>query len=335
MGMRGFDPQFRNLPDYIDKITREIWEDRGIGSSLEKYYAKDVIVRASNAIVTDNQGVIAATLQTLHEFPDRQLVNEDVIWVGDEDQGFLSSHRLISVMRKQGAGAYGPANGALVRSRIIADCVVRENQVVEEWLVRDHAAFARCLGMTPEALARDLVAQDLARYGEVNTFTPARDVPGPYRAVIDESPEAQRYANAWREIWGAKTPAAIRDHYAIGIAASVAGGEVLSGHGDLDRFVISYLAAFPDAALTIDHLILNRDPGQPLRAALRWSINATHTGWGRFGAPTGAPVYILGMTHAYLVDGKITMEWILTDEVAIWKQILGFKAGASAALPVT
>ena len=53
------------------------------------------------------------------------------------------------------------------------------------------------------------------------------------------------------------------------------------------------------------------------------SMSGTHTGWGRFGAPTGARIYILAMTHAYTVEGKISHEWLLTDEVAIWKQIMG------------
>lgn len=322
MAMKGFDPRFRDLPDYIDKVTREIWEDRGIGGSLQKYYAPDVLVRAANGILTSNAGVTGATLQTLHEFPDRQLVYEDCIWIGDEDRGFLSSHRLISVMRKQGAGAYGAATGQVVRSRIIADCVVKANVITEEWLVRDHASFATCLGQTPEALARELVLADLAQYGEVRFFSPATDVPGPYVATIDDSAEARRYAEAWSTIWGTKTPAAIREHYHVGAAVSVSGGETLSGWGDVDRFVISYLASFPDLQLTIDHLIVNRDPGQPVRLALRWSAAATHSGWGRFGRPSGARVYILGMTHAYMVDGRITMEWLLTDEVAIWKQIL-------------
>lgn len=320
--MRGFDPKFVDFPDYIEKITREIWEERGIGGSLEKYYAPDVIVRASNAITTDNKGVAASTLATLHEFPDRRLVHEDVIWIGNEDDGFLSSHRLISVMRKRNDGAYGPGHGQLVRSRIIADCVVKDGVISEEWLVRDHGAFANCLGMTSRALAQSLVDADLARSGTVTVFTPAGDVPGPYVATIDDSAEGERYAQAWRQIWGAKTPAAIRDHYHQGANIAVAGGEMLSGHEDYDAFVISYLASFPDAEFTVDHLIVNRDPGQPVRLALRWSIEATHTGWGRFGAPSGKRVYILGMTHAYMVGARVTMEWICTDEVAIWKQIL-------------
>ncbi|MGL5838785.1 MAG: ester cyclase [Sphingorhabdus sp.] len=325
MTMRGFDPQFNDLPDYIEKITREIWEDRGVGGSLDKYYASDIIVRAANGILTDNKGVTGATLATLHEFPDRQLVYEDVIWVGDEDKGFLSSHRLISVMRKQGDGAYGAANGALVRSRIIADCVVKDNKITEEWLVRDHGSFALCLGRTPEDLAKELVEQDMRRFGSVQFFSPAVDVAGPYVAVVDDSAEATRYAQCWAEIWGTKTPAAIREHYHQGAALSVPGGEILNGHGDIDRWVISYLASFPDLEFKVDHLIVNRDPGQPVRLALRWSITATHGGWGRFGEPTGAPIYILGMTHAHMVGQRITMEWITIDEVAIWKQIIGYQ----------
>lgn len=319
--MQGFEDRFRDLPDYIEKITREIWEERGIGGSLEKYYAKDIIVRAPSGLTTTNEGVTAATLATLHEFPDRRLIYEDVIWSGNEQDGFLSSHRLISVMRKQGAGTHGPASGALVRSRVIADCVCKANQITEEWLIRDYASFATCLGTTAEALARDLCEQDMRRAGSVQFFTPAVDVAGPYVAHIDDSADAERHADAWRIIWGTKTPAAIHEYYAIGASIFVPGGEVLNGRDDFDRFVISYLASFPNATISIDHLIVNRDPGKPLRIALRWSLAATHSGWGRFGEPSGAPVCIMGMTHAHIIDDKIAMEWIQIDEVAIWKQI--------------
>lgn len=321
LSIRGFDPAFRDIPHFIEACTREIWEERGVGTAIQKYYAPNVIVRAANAIVTDSTGVTAATLATLHEFPDRQLVYEDVIWTGNEDDGFFTSHRLISVMRKQNDGVYGVGHGQLVRSRIIADCVVKANRITEEWLVRDHGAFATDLGTSPEELARELVAQDMETRGEVVVFTPAHDVGGPYAGILEDSAEAQRYGDAWREIWGTKTPSAIREFYHQGAQVNAACGTTLNGHGELDRFVISYLASFPDLKFTVDHLIVNRDSGQATRLALRWSIEATHTGWGRFGKPSGAPVYIMGITHAHMVAGNITMEWILIDEVAIWKQI--------------
>jgi hypothetical protein len=63
------------------------------------------------------------------------------------------------------------------------------------------------------------------------------------------------------------------------------------------------------------------------RAALRWSLDGTHDGWGAFGRPTGARVHVMGISHAeygpFGPDGVgLRREFALYDEVAIWKQIL-------------
>lgn len=322
---------YRDVPDFIYGITREIWEDRGIGNKIKRYYADDCLVRAATGLTADNTGVTAQTLQTLHQFPDRQLVGEDVIWTGYEDGSFLSSHRLISVMRHQGDGVYGKATGRIVRSRIIADCYVRDQQVKEEWLVRDQAAFARCMGLDPRAMAREMVERDLRRTGTVEFFTPERDAPGRYAPEHQRGEDVTAYCEGWRRIWHEKETAGIKDLYFHGAMVAIPGGDVLSGHGDIDRFCVAYLASFPDAALTIESAIVNRDPGQPIRLATRWSLRGHHLGFGHFGEPTGAPVYVMGLSHAHMVDGRVTAEWIVTDEVSIWKQIFAHvesRAGA-------
>jgi hypothetical protein len=56
-------------------------------------------------------------------------------------------------------------------------------------------------------------------------------------------------------------------------------------------------------------------------------LNGKHSGWGAFGRPTGAEVYIMGISHAEwgeLIHGKVSLrrEWTLFDETAVWKQIL-------------
>jgi hypothetical protein len=102
--MKGFDPRFLDLPDYILGITKEIWEDRGI-ATLRRYYGPALAVRSPSSVVIGNEGVIAATMATLAEFPDRTLLGEDVIWSGDEEAGFLSSHRLFSTATHSGDGA--------------------------------------------------------------------------------------------------------------------------------------------------------------------------------------------------------------------------------------
>jgi hypothetical protein len=318
---------YRDIPDFIYGITREIWEDRGIGAKIGKYYAARCLVRAATGVTADNSGVTAQTLATLHQFPDRQLVGEDVIFIDHGDGGFLSSHRLISVMRHQGSGSYGAATNRLVRSRIIADCWVTGEQVTEEWLVRDQAAFARCLGTDARSLAETMLAADLRRFGEAQFFTPARDIAGTYARPIARGSAIERYTSGWAAIWGEKHTAAIRDLYFHGAAVAIPGGDVLNGHPEIDRFCIAYLASFPDADFRVESTVVNADPGQPIRISMSWSLSGTHAGWGHFGEPSGAAVYVMGMNHAHMVDGRVTMEWVLTDEVSIWKQILAHREG--------
>ena len=104
--MKGFDPRWKDFPDYILGITKEIWEDRGI-HTLHDYYDADIPVRSPASVTIGNRDVIAATMATLAEFPDRQLLGEDVIWSGDEDAGLLSSHRLLSTATHANDGVYG------------------------------------------------------------------------------------------------------------------------------------------------------------------------------------------------------------------------------------
>ncbi len=313
---------YQTAVDYILGITREIWEERGVGPALARYYAEDVILRAPGGLTVGNQEVIAATLQTLHEFPDRRLIGEDVIHHHDKS-GFISSHRLASVMTHAGAGAAGAATGRVVRMRVIADCVVRDGKVTEEWLIRDYGAVAAGLGLTAQELARRQLQYDLESHGAPRFFTPAADTPGSYVNFITTDEEAQNYARGWQAVWQEREPAALRRLYREGACVFAPGG-ARHGHDDLDRFVVGYLAAFPGARFTVEHLMINRDPGLPARVAMRWSLEGRHGGWGSFGAPTGAPIYIMGLTHAQLVNGRVAMEWMLIDETAVWKQVLGF-----------
>ena len=258
-------------------------------------------------------------------------MGEEVIWAGYNDGSFLSSHRLVSVMRHQGSGSYGPATGRLVTSRIIADCWVVDGVVTEEWLVRDQAAFAHCLGVAPRDLARQMVAHDLRTSGAPVFFTSERDLPGRYRPIIQDGPEVALLAEGYRRIWGVKETAAVRDLYFHGAELAAPGGGHHHGHADIDRFVLGYLASFPDAVFLLESATVNRGGGQAARVALRWSLRGTHAGFGHFGAPTGAPVHVMGLSHAQVVDGQVQREWLVTDEVAIWKQIEAHLEGQAGA----
>ena len=323
--MKGFDPKFKDFPDYIIGITKEIWEGRGI-ATLHQYYSDDIVVRSPASVVVGNQGVIAATMATLAEFPDRTLLGEDVIWSGDEDAGFLSSHRLFSTATHTGDGAYGAATGKSLRYRIIADCAAKDNVIYDEWLIRDQGAIMRQLGVEPKRYAADRLVAEGGPQACIKPLTPATDIKGAYAGTGNDNAFGARYADLLTRIMGADMRA-IPQVYDRAVQLEIPGGQTVQSFSGADRFWMGLRAAFPSATFTIHHQIGREDPMMPPRAALRWSLHGKHDGFGMFGEPTGTEVYILGLSHAEFGpfgrdDGSIRREWVLFDETAIWKQIL-------------
>lgn len=318
----GFDPRWKDFPGFIIGITKEIWEDRGV-ATLDQYYAPDIPVRSPASVVKGNKGVIAATMATLAEFPDRTLLGEDVIWCPDETggPGFLSSHRLYSTATHTGNGIYGEATGKILGYRIIADCHAVANRIDDEWLIRDQGAIVRQLGHDPKDFARDLIACEGGPEACVRPLTPANDIEGPYkgRGNDDEwglklEAVVNSIMNADFAVFGREYDRAAELHYPGGV----------TGRGAIaaDRFWMGLRASFPSATFRIEHRIGNAGGMMPPRGALRWSLHGRHDGWGAFGRPTQAEVYILGATHAEFGPWGLRREYTLYDETSIWKQIL-------------
>ena len=318
--MKGFDPKWADFPDYILGITREIWEGRGI-ATLHHYYSEDIPVRSPGSMVVGNQGVIAATMATLAEFPDRRLLGEDVIWSGSPEEGMLSSHRILSTATHMGDGVYGKATGTTLCYRIIADCHAINNQINDEWLIRDQGAIVRQLGWDPKAYAADLIEREGGDNACVKPFTPDIDIKGPYLGRGNDNEWGARYADILQRMMGADM-AAIPLEYDEACHLELPGGVTAHGHDAADRFWMGLRASFPDAAFTIDHQIGREDPSMPPRAAIRWGLYGTHSGWGSFGAPSDAKVYVMGASHVEFGPHGVRREYVLFDETSIWKQIL-------------
>jgi hypothetical protein len=320
MAMKGFDPKFKDLPDYIIGITKEIWEDRKI-STLHRYYADDMAVRSPASVVLGNKNVISATMATLAEFPDRALLGEDVIWSGSDEEGFLSSHRLLSTATHTRSGMYGEATGRKLSYRILADCAVKDNQIYDEWLVRDQGAIVRQMGWEPKKFAADLIEREGGPENCVKPFTPEIDVAGRYKGRGNDHPVGHRYAEILTRIMSADM-AVIAEQYDRAVQLDLPGGVTGHSFGDTDQFWMGLRAALPTAKFEIHHQIGRDDPLFSPRAALRWSLTGKHDGWGCFGTPTGAEVHVMGISHAEFGPWGLRREYVLFDETAIWKQIL-------------
>ncbi|WP_139250799.1 nuclear transport factor 2 family protein [Palleronia salina] len=320
MDRMSYSAQFADFPSYIIGITKQIWEDRGI-ETLNRYYSDDIVVRSPMGIQRGNKAVIASTMATVHEFPDRQLFGEDVIWSNDPAHGHLSSHRLITTATHTRDGQFGPATGRGWTVRVIADCAARDETIYDEWLVRDYGGIVRALGMDPRAYAQGLIEAEGGPGSATMPFRPEDDIDGGYHGRGNDNAWGERYAATLTRIMEADF-AHILKGYDRAVIGDYAGGLATLGREDATGFWVGLRSSFPSATFTIHHQIGMEGDMLPPRAAIRWSLDGTHDGWGAFGRPTGARVHVMGMSHAEYGPWGLRREYGYYDEIAIWKQIL-------------
>jgi predicted ester cyclase len=316
---------YNSLPAWILGITEQIWEGRGL-HLIRRWYAPDCLMHTQAGPVRGAEAVVQGTLETLHAFPDRALLGEDVIWSDDGALGLLSSHRVLSNMTHRGDGIFGPATGRAAATRTVADCLVRDGMIVEEWLVRDQSGIALQLGLDPVELGRRLGAEDaaLGRAGWQSAAIPAvRRGEPEARAVRQPHPAAEALAGMLEAAFNTADLSALRDLHDRAVTLALPGHRQAFGVPALDAFVIGYLAAFPGARIVVDHCIALEEPGRPVRVAARWRLAGTHAGRGAFGPPTGAEMLVLGIVHAEFAGPRITRAAWLVDELSLHRMIGG------------
>ena len=152
VGMVGFDDEFTDIVDYILRITYRIWEGKQIGLCYD-YYSDDCPVYTMAGITIGAEEVTQNTLITLASFPDRTLGAENIIWGGNDTDGFHTSHLIKTSMTNLGSSDMGPATGNQATFFVIAHCVVKDNKIIEEWLVRDNYALTEQLGFDVHEVA--------------------------------------------------------------------------------------------------------------------------------------------------------------------------------------
>ncbi|MEM9969740.1 MAG: nuclear transport factor 2 family protein [Pseudomonadota bacterium] len=315
--------RWKDFPDYIIGITKEIWEDRGV-ATLNHYYADDIPVRSPMGIQRGNGPVKASTMATINEFPDRELLGEDVIWSDDPQHGLLSSHRLLTRGTHTRDGMFGPASGKSWVIYVLADCAARDETIYDEWLIRDYGGLVRQLGHTPEAFAAQLIADEGGPEKAAQPFTPAMDVDGGYHGRGNDNRWGAQYADYVRRIMETDFNV-IQTDYDRAVIGQYAGATRAIGWDEVTQFWVGLRSSFPTAKFDIHHQIgMDADMLSP-RAAIRWSLDGVHDGWGSFGRPSGAPVHVMGLCHAEFGPWGLRREFALVDEVAIWKQILMHK----------
>lgn len=320
MDLPGFAEEFVDFPHYIIRITERIWHDKEI-ELCRDWYGEDCAIHTLAGNVAGVQTVIDNTHATLKAFPDRRLDADNVIWSEDEHGTFHSSHLITSKMTNEGPSEFGPATGKKVRVTTIADCLCKDNKIIEEWLVRDNLAITNQLGFDANTVAAKQVEVDQRNNFNIIKFHAEnrKKVSG---IRVDDFEGATHFAAEMLEIiWNKKQFSKLPDFYDFRVDGIYPGGEFLYGHDQVEAYIKPLFDSLPDAQISIDHVAEIPYLGNAKDVAIRWSLKANHTGEGRYGKPSGAPIYILGVSQFRIMNGKIREERVVWDDIAVRRQI--------------
>ncbi|MEM7740740.1 MAG: ester cyclase [Pseudomonadota bacterium] len=320
MDLPGFDPEFVDFPHYIIRITERIWHDRDVDLCLA-YYAEDCAIHTMSGPLVGAKTVRDNTLQTLEAFPDRRLDGDNVIWSSDGRGTFHSSHLITSKMTNLGTTEFGPPTGRRVQVQTIADCLCKENKVIEEWLVRDHGSICVQLGFDLEQSAIQLAEKDKQDgCSLIDALSSARETVGSFD-VTPKGEASTVAAKALRASWDPKALDHCPEFYDFRARVQYPTGRSSYGHDQYNDIMKQFVGAFPKVNLSINHVAETPYLGDAVDVALRWSIRTAHDGHGAYGRATGAPIYILGVSHYRVMNGRIREETTIWDDVALHRQI--------------
>jgi hypothetical protein len=321
----GFEPVYRDFVDYIIRCTHRIWEQKNPGLCVT-HYGEDCAIETLAGPVTGAAAVVRNTTGALATFADRLVIGEDVIWSEYAPGVFHSSHRIMSRSTHMGDDpVFGPATMRSNGVRTIADCLCRENRIVEEWLVRDNLRALWQLGGDARETAERLAAADregdqarhawrLAKIAEVRDMASVQ--------VADDHPAAVP-ARALRTalLDGLHGEAAT----AFSPTAEIRwpSNRIGFGRGFWIGCLAQLGATLGDLAWRLEHVAARPLPDGDVAAALRWSLVGRHDAAGVWGPATGRELLIMAVSHYRLRGGRSVEDITIWDELAVLRQVAG------------
>jgi predicted ester cyclase len=326
--MRGYEDTYVDIVDYVIRVTDRIWEDQDVGYIYDTY-------RPACRVFTDSgmqwgvEAVVEGTMQSLNAFPDSRHYADDIIWAGNEDEGFATSHRAINVGHHLGPWRYGPATGRKIHMWVIANCVSEENQFFEEWVLYNTGARLQQCGIDVRAAARrygnDGLSQPLSerQLTEVERLEGGR-IPERYPAPAMRSGfDVEHFVRAlFHETYNRRDLSAIDRAYAKNVRWHAASNREGYGRADVRAMARGLMATFPDLGLQVDEVYWMGNEAEGFSVSVRWTALGTHRGDGLYGAPTGRRVHLWGLSQLYIADGRITDDWMLFNEFDVLAQLL-------------
>ena len=324
--MRGFDPDYTDIVDYIVRCTHRIWDERDVGL-IYSHYTHNCVAYTTLGTMYDRETHIRDTIQRLVEFPDRRGMAIQVIWRGNDADGFYTSHMTHGQGRHTQPGSYGKPTGRTFITRTVAECMILENKIYKEWIVRDNLGPVLQLGLDPDAYALDIARRKQAAGEAVMDVVENRRLLGQNPpeteadvSIAHDEEEAQLLRDL-HHIYNKRMFGRIAELYAPNCQWHGPLMREYYGPAAVLQQTMRLVALVPDGAFVPQHIcsVASEEGGR--KHAVRWTLDGHHLGYGSLGAPTGHRLFVMGVTHFHIVGGKIVDEWVVYDELSMLVQL--------------
>ena len=324
--MQGFEDTYRNIIDYIIRITFRIWDDRDV-EYIRATYGSDSNTFDDFGLQHGDDKVVQDTYASMRAFSDIECVAQEVIWAGNDEIGFHTSHRVLIRGTNNGPSKYGPATGNKVEFIVIANCVAKNNEIFLEHVLYNAPALLEQLGFDIEEQVQNLM-NDCPKGWPLPKalWDEMKNAARPAQPISVAEPVAgfdidRMVRSAFGEMWGAKrSPERLSAYYTNDVSVEGASNRKWTGLEKHCEFFDMFTQAFPDICVQVDEVYWTIE-GTETHVALRWSATATHTGPGMYGAPTNSEVRVWGLNQYDVVDERIVREWMLFNEFDLLLQL--------------
>jgi predicted ester cyclase len=325
----GFDDIYTDIVDYIVRCTHRIWDERNIGL-IYSHYTNNCVVYGTMGTVYNREDMVIDTIQRIVTMPERRGMATQVIWNGNDVEGFYTSHLVTGSGRHSQSGQYGAATGRSFTTRTFADCMIHRNKIYREWIVSDTMSLFRQLGLDPHVFAEGIAKSRFEK------GLPALDIGENRRLLGQYPPEAEADVSIaktpleettlrWlHEVFNRRMFGAMREVYAPTVQYHGPLMREINGAAGVLHQYLALLGSIPDLAFMPQHICSVDCEEGGTKVAVRWLMEGHHLGWGilkSLGAPTGRQLQVMGISHYHYKNGKIVDEWTLYDEMSLLMQV--------------
>ena len=163
-------------------------------------------------------------------------------------------HRILSKGTHLGDGSYGKPTGKDIYYRVIADCACKNNQVYDEWIVRDQGAMVRQIGFTPKDFAQMLIDKEGGVEKAKQLFNSSSEMKSDYKqGIVPNESAGGNYSKILKNIF--------KNNYNFSEYARAAtiywpGNKIGHGREDIIKFWNTLKNTFSNIKFSVEHLVI-------------------------------------------------------------------------------